>query len=346
MGTATNILEQVQLLVTDLDGTLLGRHPEFKLFNEFRDVLQTRRSRGDFTWAISTGRGLRNFHAMFLPLNAFGIMPDFVIVRHAFTFERQPWGYAPHVLWNLRLMGMLWKHRAQVHWIVPRLRHIVGRRIPFVRIQYQSKERICFRFEDAATTQFGADLIQEAILPCRYLRMFQYRTEVDVRMVPFTKGLSLTELAKTINIPPSRILAIGDGLNDISMMASEVVGYCACPHNAVPQVMETVHARGGHIAHEDSLAGVVEILNAYSGGSVCSDYPENWIAPAQGDNPLPPRRKRSPAERSVWPVLIGLLALYTVLLACIRFNVLRGADWLFKPYLLLIEWIRRLFGLG
>jgi hydroxymethylpyrimidine pyrophosphatase-like HAD family hydrolase len=290
---------RIGLLATDLDGTLLGPSPEFNRYNEFRDEICDRQTAGCI-WVISTGRRLRDFQRIFLPLRSFGIIPDFIVTRHAYIFERKTWGWFPHVLWNLKILELQIRNRIHARRVIPRLRRLIARHIPFVRVPRQNSYRICFRFNDLDNAMRGDELLSEAVRPYPYLQVFRYRNEVDVYRVPFTKGLSLMELARKVGVVPANILAIGDGHNDISMMDPSIAGHCACPSNAAPEVIEMVNLHGGHIARQPHLAGVVEILHAFENNTVDSRLPDNWIASPDLDNPRSSRPQPSNHRRTGW----------------------------------------------
>jgi len=117
---------RISLLATDLDGTLLGPLPEFNRYNEFREEIRSLQGHGCI-WVISTGRRLRDFHRVFLPLRSFGITPDFIITRHAYIYERKNWGWFPHLLWNLRILELQLRNRIRARLVIPQLRKFHNR---------------------------------------------------------------------------------------------------------------------------------------------------------------------------------------------------------------------------
>lgn len=332
---------RIGLLATDLDGTLLGPTPEFNRYNEFRDEICSRQSSG-CVWVISTGRRLRDFKRVFLPLRTFGIVPDFIVTRHAYIYERKEWGWYPHILWNLKILELQIRNRIRARRVIPQLRRMIARNIPFVRVPRQESSRICFRFNDLDSAAQGATLLSEAVRPYRYLRVFRYRNEVDVYRVPFTKGLSLMELARKVGVGSANILAIGDGHNDISMMDPRIAKHCACPANAVPEVIEAVNQNGGHIARQSHLSGVVEILNAFKHGAVDSQLPENWISTQDLQNPRNATPRSSGRGEKTWvSLVVFFLSLYMTwaVFAYFGFAPLRGI--VLKPLLIVFHLLRQ-----
>jgi len=247
MAADENLLAKVRMLVTDLDGTIMARRPEFELYQAFQQKIDAFHSARDTIWCICTGRSLRSFTHVFLAMRSFGIAPDYVITKHAYIFQKKEQGYAPHWVWNAQIRSLQTRHLMRVRRVTPRLSRMFASKIPapFVRTTHMDRERACFRFNDTELAATAAETLREKTRGLRYLQIFHYGNEVDVRVIPFTKGLAVAELARHLSIPPSQILVIGDGHNDLSMMEVNAPCYTGCPGNAVPEIIETVHRAGG-----------------------------------------------------------------------------------------------------
>jgi hypothetical protein len=279
---------------------------------------------------------------VFLPMRSFGIVPDYLITRHAFIFEKRRYGYSPHVLWNFQVLLSEWRNHWQVRQAIPLMRRCLRRRIPYYRTITETRERICFRFDDINTAAFAAEILRGQAAPYRFLRVFHHLKEVDIRTVPFAKGFAVAELARHLQIPKRRILVIGDGHNDISMMEVNTPCYAGCPSNAAPEVIETVHQVGGHIAAKSSLGGVMEILDAYATGQVRSALPAGWCPPATVANPVhtrPPREGMS--ADTVSSFLLFMAAVYTTLIVLASYDIVPFSSTILKPYLKLVHFIEQ-----
>jgi HAD superfamily hydrolase (TIGR01484 family) len=343
MSAADNILQRIRLFVTDADGTLLGRRPEFEQYRAFRVKVEELRTQYRTCWVVCTGRSLRSFNSVFLPMRTFGIVPDYVIARHAYIYEKVRVGYKPHGLWNLRVLALQAQDRWRVRRAIPRLRRAVLSRNPFSRVIFQSGTRICFKFDDDGAANFGAEIIHHEAQPFKHLQVFHHVREVDVRTVPFTKGLAVTELARHLNVPPEQILVVGDGHNDISMMEMHPAIRTACPSNAAPEVIETVHRTGGHIAASRSLGGVMDILTAYEAGAINSRLPDNWQVIRDTANPLaPPVAGPSRLRQGFSGFLLILAVLYTTMVVLASFGMMPFGEVIMKPYLALIRGVEHL----
>ena len=310
------------MIATDLDGTLIGSANEFPLYTDFRNTISELRHDQGTIWVACTGRTLSSFKQFFAPMRMMGVMPDFVIIRHAYIFGIGRYGYRPYFLWNLRIRYMLWTSRLYMQQAIDEWHEMITGVCLGVSTVHCKSDRLCLRFDSEESADVAADLLKEKVLPFKQLRVFRYYREVDVRSVPFTKGLAVSELAKNLGIDAPTVLAIGNGHNDISMMNDHVAGMVGCPVNSEPEVMEVVHGVGGHVAARRSLGGVLDIIDAYRTGRVCSDLPEGWASPEEGRNPSFRRSSRSkrnlPSTLRVW---LLLLTVYVVIVVFASFNL-------------------------
>ena len=107
------MFSDIKLLVTDLDGTLIGSANEFPLYKSFKEHLETLRDSSNTRWVACTGRTFRSFNEFFYPMQSMGIMPDYIIVRHAYILKRTNMGYVPLLFWNIHIFHMIWQQKIQ-----------------------------------------------------------------------------------------------------------------------------------------------------------------------------------------------------------------------------------------
>lgn len=79
----------------------------------------------------------------------------------------------------------------------------------------------------------------------------------------FSKASVLLETAARLGIDRENIIAVGDGLNDLSMLNGSVTPYVGCPANASMEVIDTVKKAGGIVSTKESAAGTLEIIKYY-----------------------------------------------------------------------------------
>ncbi len=65
-----------------------------------------------------------------------------------------------------------------------------------------------------------------------------------------------------MNIPSDRVIAIGDGINDITMLNGAVTKFVGCPANASPEVIQAVRNAGGIVSDAHEAAGALDIIQA------------------------------------------------------------------------------------
>jgi hydroxymethylpyrimidine pyrophosphatase-like HAD family hydrolase len=81
----------------------------------------------------------------------------------------------------------------------------------------------------------------------------------------FSKAAVLLEIAAKLGIDRGNIVAVGDGLNDISMLNGSVTSKVGCPANASREVIAAVKKAGGIVSAKESAAGTLEIIEYYFG---------------------------------------------------------------------------------
>ena len=333
----------IKLIATDLDGTLIGSANEFPLYSTFRDRINDLQKRNGVLWAACTGRSYKSFWAFFSPMRTMGLMPDYVVIRHAYIFGLTRFGYLPHIFWNLHIRYQLWLNKLYVREAMNEWQELMTGGALGVSMVHRKRNRLCLRFDSDESANVAADLLRDKVKRYKHLKVFRYRREVDVREVPYTKGLAVTELAAHINIGRDNILAIGNGSNDISMLEGDVAAHTGCPVNSEPEVMEVVHKSGGHIASGRALSGVMEILEATLSGNVRNDLPEGWRPPEEMPNPLSkgsPTHNRGPvnvrrSKAMPW-IIPGVI--YAVLVAFASAGLVPYSNVITKPFF----WFRKI----
>jgi hypothetical protein len=181
-------------------------------------------------------------------------------------------------------------------------------------------------------------VVRAEVKPHKYLQVFQWAGEVCVRVVPFTKGLAVTELARHLGIRNDQILVVGDGHNDISMMELDPPCYTACPANAASEVVATVHRTHGHIASERSLSGVMEVLTAYEQGQINDKLPADWV---EFDRPPSTKSRSHNFFEAAGSFVLGVVVLYTLLLVMASFLRCPGREVILKPYHYALECVQK-----
>jgi len=340
-------MPEIRLIATDLDGTLIGSINEFPLYNDYRDRIEEMRREHGLIWAACTGRTLASFGGFFAPMRTMGLVPDFVIANHAYIYSFSPLGYMPHILWNLRIRYRTWYESQLVRNAIDDWYDTISSVSVGVTTIRRRKNRLSLRFDSPESADVAANMLEEKAGPYKHLKVFRYSKEVDVRSVPFTKGLAVSELARHLEIGREEILTIGNGHNDISMLDGTVAGMMGCPANSEPEVMETVHKVGGHIAEKRALGGVLEIIEAWRSGKVKSGLPEDWQPPSMRHNPQPKRSAHGRRRKRRVLSLMGMAGIgYAILLVFASVDLIPViSPLIMAPYRLVEKLLIKLFEL-
>ena len=79
----------------------------------------------------------------------------------------------------------------------------------------------------------------------------------------FSKAKILKKCAELLAVEKDHIIAIGDGINDISMLNGSVTNFVGCPANASPEVMRAVRNAGGIVSGEEEAAGTLDVIQKF-----------------------------------------------------------------------------------
>ena len=277
-------------------------------------------------------------------MQAMGVVPDVVIVRHAYIYTYSRLGFRPHIIWNIRILLLSYLDRFSSRHAIAEWHRLIRRVSHGVKTLKRKKDRLWLRFTTEDAANYAAQELKERASRHRHFQVFLYKKEVDVRSVPFTKGMAVGELARHLKLSRDQVLCIGNGHNDISSLDGEVARHTGCPANADAEVMAVVHKTGGHIAGERSLRGVIEILDAYRDDKVNSELPVWWEDPADGSNPSRRPHRHAQQDGSLLrnALLLGAAA-YTVLLVFASFGLAPASDAIMRPYRAVLHSVERVF---
>ena len=345
------MMQNIKLIVTDLDGTLIGNDNEFAFCSRLSELLGEYRSKCDTVWAICSGRHARSVRESVETLHQMGLDPDYVIVRNAFVYATGRHDWHPKVFWNVgirlhMIMSFFYLKSSLRDW-----QREINRTFKNVICVYEKRNRFCLRFRNREDADKGAEILRRKAKVYSHLRVYQYLSEVEVRSITYTKGMAVEELAGRLGIKRSETLCIGNGASDLSMLDGTFATMTGCPSNAEMDIIDEVHRNAGYIAEGKSMEGVVEILEGYLAGRIQSDYPSWWSPthvpkhPRVGQSRLrrPPRQPIQASQRVA--IQIGLLSAYAVLVVFASFNLIPFSHIIMKPFTIVAGWVQWLLDL-
>ena len=335
--------DEIKLLVTDLDGTLLGMSSELPHYALFGKMVDELRRESGTQWVICTGRTLTSCLRFLHPMMAVGAIPDYVVVNHTHVYGLEGSQHKAHMWWSLRIGFDAWIERLRAISAIKEWYRMIHRGVLRCLSAKLERGSLLLRFETDDDSQVVAQLLKTKAQSLRAVAVFEFFREVQVRRVSFSKAVSVVELGKRLGVDKKNILTIGNAYNDLSMLDGSVSGMTGCPENAEPKVVETVHLAEGHIARESFLDGVLEVMNAYRTGTVNSRLPYGW-EPAMSRKILSRAKGHEDHDRLVtWKKMVGTAVIvYTVLLALASVGMLPYVSGLvLKPYLIFVRLLQK-----
>ncbi|MDD3244318.1 MAG: HAD family hydrolase [Eubacteriales bacterium] len=121
-------------------------------------------------------------------------------------------------------------------------------------------------FDAIDAAQKAIELLREYLPPEENAALHRNTSIVNIVPSFSGKGASLLRASQAKGIRPQNVLAIGDSLNDMTMLSGEYGFQSACVGNADGLVKEAVRKNGGYVATGRAGEGVYEILHMFALG--------------------------------------------------------------------------------
>ena len=259
-------MKRLELICTDLDGTLLGDTVLAEAYHQFGDLVRGAQSNQGTRWAIVTGRRLVDVRAIVLHFAGYGIRPDFLIVEDALIhwLDRRG-GLHGFWWWNFTVMRrrttLFRRNNQQIqHW-----REMILAKFPQAADRSRQQVDLWVEFTDEDQAVRAEILLKDALGDSHRFAVFRWGRELFLAPSAGTKGEAVAKLCRAQGIRREHVFAVGDGPNDLSMLNGQAARYTACVANALPQVREVVKGAGGYVAAGERMAGVIESLQVVMG---------------------------------------------------------------------------------
>ncbi len=248
------------LIAVDLDGTCVRYEPRLEPDPVFLEAIRGFLAEGG-RWLMNSDRPVEHMREMAeaLPLPE---RPVAILSRQQdIWFHGNGDGYEPHDAWNraqLERHAGLWK--------------ALGPRIEQWREEIEGAFPVAERYVNEVSFAFRVP--NEHIGPLREKLRACIRPYPEAQVsgndvwsfilhADFSKARVLREAARHLEVAPESIIAVGDGINDISMLNGDVTPMVGCPANSAPEVVAAVEGAGGVVAPGESARGTVEVIRHY-----------------------------------------------------------------------------------
>ena len=336
----SSVLPEFRMVVTDVDGTILGATVREEDVERFHETLNSFRRRYNAIWVVITGRSIASYEAISSRVESSDCRPDFVIVRNTTVYVYSKLGYRPHLPATGRLKWFARQDRRQVKKAMQGIRHAMRRTLSNVRMLGRDEGGIVYQLRNPEDVSVAVDLIKPLVTDVWGLKVLVHTNEVEIVPVYYQKGHCIRAVAELVHASADQILSIADGRRDLSMVDPLVAAYAGCPSNAVPEMRSYMHQRSGILAAGATLRGVCEILDIYVTDGMVPVMPTEL--PKDQDVKHPWGRlslKRQPGRRRREYVMVGA-GCYAILASLAHFGVVPGASIILLPFSLL----KSLFG--
>jgi len=213
-------------------------------------------------WCTNSGRDRESQLEILLSSRTKGLrhMPVALLARETHAYTDRAKGYVSWEPWNSRAReGLRQFHRA--------LQRLLREDLPGLQRRYQPDTVVI----DPESTAFlvadendAAERLEAELTT--YVRRAQgglvSRNGGWVAALPahLGKGAILREVCGLLGLDAKRVLAVGDHLNDLSMLDGTVARHVGCPADAFAAVQAVVRRVGGRVAREEGPEGTAEIL--------------------------------------------------------------------------------------
>jgi hydroxymethylpyrimidine pyrophosphatase-like HAD family hydrolase len=247
------------LIALDFDGTSAVYEPHLALHPGLLDVLGHLRDQG-CGWVINSDRFTDTLVeiAELLPP---ALRPDAIMSAQRFIHVRTEGGYEPLQGWNDSRMEL---HRALWRDISPCFDDwqrgieadfticecVVNDLVFAYRVPEEQNPALRRRMHDHIRAWPNAQLSGN--------HEWSFILHAD-----FSKAGLLEHYCAVRGIGTEKILAVGDGFNDISMLDAALTPCTGCPADASPEVIAAVRAGGGYVAASSGPEGTIEVLLFY-----------------------------------------------------------------------------------
>ena len=250
----------IQLISTDFDGTL---HADFEtpaVPHDLQDLIGDLQKKGA-KWVINTGRDLSSLLEA-LARAHLSVRPDYLVVVEREIYAHEKSQYVGWEDWNRTCTQAHADLFARVRADLPQLVAWVNERFD-ASVYEDSYSPFCLIAEDNK----DAEVIHEYLKAyCAQVpRLTVVRNDVYARFCheAYSKGTTLSEIARRLGVGRDYVLAAGDHLNDLPMLSHEHARWLVAPSNAIELVKQAVRRQEGYVSDEPHGYGVARGLEFF-----------------------------------------------------------------------------------
>lgn len=262
--------DAIRLVALDFDMTLIDHTSEgARLPAETIDALARLLARGVDVGVVS-GRYVWEMQEI---LASLGVkwgdpFPSFYVTRETFIYRQEAAdGMQPDREWNDRFARETSAFMKRLSGCAAGLiDHLASHGLQAGKWVLYSDYAFEIHLTDEESAAVACRLLTEALgVQGMEASVHRNRSVANVLHPQTNKGNTLLRLSRTLGLKPEQVLAIGDSLNDLSMLDGRFGFRGGAVGNAAPRVKEIVQEAGGggYVAQARAGWGVAEIIREY-----------------------------------------------------------------------------------
>ncbi len=249
------------LIALDLDGTSVRYDPILEMEPELIDYITKLAEDAGFAWVMNSDRFTETMNDIAMLLHP-AQMPCALLscqrFIHLLDGENR---YTPFSSWNKQ---QLIKHKKLWDIIAPNFEkwaEVIEQRFKIVD---KAINDIVFAYMvNSEKTYELRRLMKEFISDYPEAQVSGNHDWSFILQSSFSKRSVLLKCAEVFGVKPENIIAVGDGLNDITMLDGSVTQMTGCPANASCEVKKAVKNTGGYIAEESDAKGTLQVIKYF-----------------------------------------------------------------------------------
>jgi HAD superfamily hydrolase (TIGR01484 family) len=250
----------IRIVSTDFDGTLFAEF-ENPPVPEVLQVLIGRLQQAGAKWVINTGRDLSSLLEA-LARARLSVRPDFLVVVEREIYVHEKAQYVGLEDWNRKCAQAHAELFARVRADLPRLVAWVNERFE-ASVYEDAYSPFCLIAENNGDADAIHDYLKAYCAPVPGLTVVRNDVYARFSHEAYSKGTALSEISRRLGVGSDQVLAAGDHLNDLPMLARERARWLVAPSNAVELVKETVRRQDGFVSDEPHGYGVARGLEYF-----------------------------------------------------------------------------------
>jgi HAD superfamily hydrolase (TIGR01484 family) len=250
----------IKLISTDFDGTLFAEFENPPIPVVLQELLAHLQARG-VKWVINTGRDMASLMES-LGRAAVPIKPDYLVLVEREIHFHQDLQYLALEEWNTACTRTHAELFARIRGDLPRLVHWISARFQ-ATLYEDAYSPLCLIAASNGDMNAIHNYLETYCGSVPGLSVVRNDVYARFSHVAYSKGSALAEITRRLGLDRSQVFAVGDHLNDLSMLSRQYAGYIAAPANAIPEVREAVQRAGGYLSlfsHGEGVADAIKFM--------------------------------------------------------------------------------------